>query len=144
MLALNIEWVGMGQLAGPGFDHYHMNQLDLCGTSGLAPYYLNMKRGLDVLLSLEHADPDRVAVTGLSGGGWQTIVISSLDTRVKLTNPVAGHSSIKTRVWHLKDLGDSEQMPNDLATICDYAHSDCHDGSPANAVNVQPARRLLL
>ena len=122
MLALNIEWVGMGQLSGPGFDHYHMNQLDLCGTSGLAPYYLNMKRGLDVLLGLEHADPDRVAVTGLSGGGWQTIVISSLDTRVKLTNPVAGHSSIKTRVWHLKDLGDSEQMPNDLATICDYTH----------------------
>ena len=50
MLALNVEWVGMGQLAGPGFDHYHMNQLDLCGTSGLAPFYLNMKRGLDVLL----------------------------------------------------------------------------------------------
>ena len=43
-----------------------------------------------MLLSLEHADPDRVAVTGLSGGGWQTIVISSLDTRVTLTNPVAG------------------------------------------------------
>ncbi len=73
-------------------------------------------------LSLEHADPDRVAVTGLSGGGWQTIFISSLDTRVKLTNPVAGYSSFKTRVWHLKDLGDSEQTPNDLATICDYTH----------------------
>ena len=122
MLALNIEWVGMGQLSGPGFDHYRMNQLDLCGTSGLAPFYLDMKRGLDVLLSLEHADPDRVAVTGLSGGGWQTIFLSSLDTRVKLTNPVAGHSSLKTRAWHLKDLGDSEQMPNDLATICDYTH----------------------
>jgi hypothetical protein len=122
MLALNIEWVGMGQLAGPGFDHYRMNQLDLCGTSGLAPFYLDMKRGLDVLLSLEHTDPERVAVTGLSGGGWQTIFISSLDTRVKLSNPVAGHSSFKTRVWHLKDLGDSEQMPNDLATICDYTH----------------------
>ena len=27
-----------------------MNQLDLCGTSGLAPLYLDMKRGLDVLL----------------------------------------------------------------------------------------------
>ncbi|MHB0960224.1 MAG: alpha/beta hydrolase family protein [Pirellulaceae bacterium] len=122
MLALNVEWVGMGQLSGPGFDHYRMNQLDLCGTSGLAPFYLNMKRGLDVLLSLEHADPERVAVTGLSGGGWQTIFISALDTRVKLTNPVAGYSSFKTRAWHLKDLGDSEQTPNDLATICDYTH----------------------
>ena len=35
----------------------------------LAPFYLAMKRGLDVLLALEDADPDRVAVTGLSGGG---------------------------------------------------------------------------
>ena len=99
-----------------------MNQLDLCGTSGLAPFYLDMKRGLDVLLSLEHADPARVAVTGLSGGGWQTIFFSSLDTRVTLANPVAGYSSFKTRAWHLKDLGDSEQTPNDLATICDYTH----------------------
>jgi len=122
MIALNVEWLGMGQLRGDGFAHYRMNQIDLCGTSGLAPFYLSMKRGLDVLLSLEHADPERVAVTGLSGGGWQTIVISSLDTRVKLSNPVAGYSSFRTRAWHLKDLGDSEQTPNDLATIADYTH----------------------
>ena len=77
MLALNVEWVGMGQLRTPGFNHGSMNQLDLCGTSGLAPYYLAMKRALDVLLSLEYADPNRVAVTGLSGGGWQTIFISA-------------------------------------------------------------------
>jgi hypothetical protein len=99
-----------------------MDQLNLCGTSGLAPFYLSMKRGLDVLLALEHADPERVAVTGLSGGGWQTIFISSLDTRVKLTNPVAGYSSFLTRVRHFKDLGDSEQTPCDLATVADYTH----------------------
>jgi hypothetical protein len=63
-----------------------------------------------------------VAVTGLSGGGWQTITISSLDTRVKLTNPVAGYSSFRTRVDHAKDLGDSEQTPNDMATVADYTH----------------------
>ena len=40
MLALNVEWLGMGQLGGPGFQHGCMNQLDLCGTSGLAPFYL--------------------------------------------------------------------------------------------------------
>ena len=73
MLALNVEWLRMGQLHGEGFDHYRMNQLDLCGTSGLAPFYLSMKRGLDVLLEHAHADPERVAVAGLSGGGWQTI-----------------------------------------------------------------------
>ncbi|MHB8900014.1 MAG: alpha/beta hydrolase family protein [Thermoguttaceae bacterium] len=122
MLALNIEWVGMGQLRTDGFQHSRMNQLDLCGTSGLAPFYLDMKRGLDILLGLEHADPERLAVTGLSGGGWQTITLSSLDPRVKLCVPVAGYSSFLTRIEHLKDLGDSEQTPCDLATIVDYTH----------------------
>lgn len=46
MLALNVEWFGMGQLAGADFGHSRMNQLDLCGTSGIAPFYLAMKRGI--------------------------------------------------------------------------------------------------
>ena len=122
MLALNVEWLGMGQLRTDGFMHYRMNQLDLCGAAGLAPFFLSMKRSIDVLLSLENADPERLAVTGLSGGGWQTITISSLDTRVKLCTPVAGYSSFLTRAVHLSDLGDSEQTPNDLATLVDYTH----------------------
>lgn len=122
MLALNLEWLGMGQLRSENYSHGKSNQLDLCGTSGVAPFYLCMKRGLDVLLSHEDADPERVAVTGLSGGGWQTIFISSLDTRVKLACPVAGYSGVRTRIRHFKDLGDSEQTPNDLATVADYDH----------------------
>ena len=122
MIALNVEWVGMGQLHTPGFGHYKMNQLDLCGTSGLAPFYLSMSRGLDVLLQHEHADPNRVAVAGLSGGGWQTIIISSLDERVTLSDPVAGYSSFLTRIHHHSDLGDSEQTPVDLGATADYAH----------------------
>ena len=121
MLALNVEWLGMAQLNTPGFDHYRMNQINLCGSSGLAPFYLAMSRGLDLLLDHEHADPKRVAVTGLSGGGWQTIVISSLDERVSFCNPVAGYSSFRTRSQLTTDLGDSEQTPCDLASITDYA-----------------------
>jgi hypothetical protein len=122
IIVLNVEWLGMGQLAMPGNQHGVMNQLNLCGTSGLAPFYLSMSRGLDLLLAHPNADPKRVAVSGLSGGGWQTIFISSLDARVTLTNPVAGYSSFRTRIQHDKDLGDSEQTPCDLGTIADYAH----------------------
>ncbi len=122
MIALNVEWLGMGQLNAESFGHYHMNQLDLCGTGGIAPFYLTMERGLDVLLDHEHADPQRVGVAGLSGGGWQTIFISSLDTRVTLTNPVAGYSSFITRIHNHSDLGDSEQTPCDMATVADYSH----------------------
>ena len=122
MLALNVEWLGMGQLRSDGFNHYKMNQLDLCGTSGLAPFYLSLTRGLDILLSHDHADSSRVAVAGLSGGGWQTIFISALDPRVTLVNPVAGYSSFITRAHHTKDLGDSEQTPSDLGGLADYTH----------------------
>lgn len=123
VLALNLEWVGMGQLNTPGFGHYKINQIDLAGTSGIAVHYLAMSRAIDLLLDHPNADPERVAVTGLSGGGWQTIFISSLDTRVAAANPVAGYSSFVTRTQFPRpDLGDSEQTPSDLAAVADYAH----------------------
>lgn len=121
MLVLNLEWLNMGQLRGDDFSHYRMNQIDLCGTSGLALFYLSMSRGIDVLLQHPHADASRVAVAGLSGGGWQTIILSSLDPRVTLSNPVAGYSSFITRGEVTSDLGDSEQTPTDLALYADYA-----------------------
>ncbi len=122
IITLNVEWFGMGQLRTPGFSHPMLNQIDLCGSSGLATFYLAMSRGIDLLLKHENADASRVGVSGLSGGGWQTIIISSLDTRVTLTNPVAGYSSFLTRTANHSDLGDSEQTPVDLATTAEYAH----------------------
>ena len=122
IIALNLEWLGMGQLRSPGFTHYKLNQLDLCGTSGIAPFYLSMERALDVLLAHPNADSSRVGVAGLSGGGWQTIVFSALEPQVTLSNPVAGYSSFLTRIHNYSDLGDSEQTPVDLAATADYAH----------------------
>lgn len=120
MLALNCEWIGMGQLGGPGYAHSNASHLDLCGRAGLSVFYLSLKRGLDVLLSHPSADPERTAVTGLSGGGWQTIFFSSLDTRVKLCAPNAGYTGIERRIWDTRDIGDREQNPPDLACLADY------------------------
>ncbi|GEM_PF-297316 len=120
-LALNFEWLGMGQLKLDGFSHTRSNQLDLVGTNGVVLHYLSQKRGLDILLAHPNSDPARVAVTGLSGGGWQTILISSLDPRVTIAAPVAGYSSFVTRAqFPEQDLGDSEQTPVDLAALADY------------------------
>jgi dienelactone hydrolase len=122
VLAYNYEWFVKGQLNDPNFDHARLNQIDLTGTSGLAPFFLAHRRLLDIALQHKNADPERVAVTGLSGGGWQTITLSALDTRVKLAVPVAGYSSFITRAQFDKDLGDSEQTPVDLARYADYTH----------------------
>ncbi|MFM7319063.1 MAG: alpha/beta hydrolase family protein, partial [bacterium] len=121
VISLSLEWYGMGQFRTPEYLHPMINTIDLTGTSGIATHFLAMKRGIDVLQGLPNADPAKVVVSGLSGGGWQTIFISSLDPRVTLANPVAGYSSFLTRLEHDMDLGDSEQTPTDLATVTDYA-----------------------
>jgi dienelactone hydrolase len=122
VLAYNYEWFMKGQMSDKDFDHARLNQIDLTGTSGLAPFFLAQRRLVDVALEHKNADPERVAVTGLSGGGWQTIILSSMDTRVKMAVPVAGYSSFITRAQFDKDLGDSEQTPVDLALYADYTH----------------------
>lgn len=120
MLALNLEWIGMGQLGGEGYAHRDQTYLDLCGRAGVSVFYLALQRGLDILCSHKAADLERVAVTGLSGGGWQTIVISSLDTRVKLSAPNAGYIALGPRIEFREDTGDVEQNANDLVSVADY------------------------
>lgn len=120
MIALNPEWMNFGELQGTGYHHNRAAYLDLCGVAGVAVFYQAMRRGLEVLLAHEHADPDRVAVTGLSGGGWQTIILSALDTRVRLAAPNAGYIGLDVRVKHRDDIGDIEQNAADLAAIADY------------------------
>ncbi len=122
MLALNPEWIAMGELRKPGYDHYDLAYLDVCGQAGVGVFYMLLKRGLDVLLDHPNADPGRTAVTGLSGGGWQTIFLSGLDSRVKVCVPNAGYIGQHTRFEHRSDIGDLEQCPVDQMLVCDYTH----------------------
>lgn len=54
---------------------------------------LNGMRILDWLLTQKNADPTRVAVTGGSGGGSQTMLLTALDDRIDLSVPVVMTSS---------------------------------------------------
>ena len=119
MLALNTEFLGMGELR-TDVEHNRIGHLDLCGIAGIGVFYLLMKRGLDVLIAHPKADPERIGMTGLSGGGWQTALLAALDERVKVIVPVAGHSAVWQRRGCIEDIGDQEQCPADLCTVADY------------------------
>ncbi|HXW14371.1 MAG TPA: hypothetical protein VEN79_07660 [Terriglobia bacterium] len=122
MIALNLEWIGMGELHTRFNEHWFASQLDLVGMSGVGLFYLAMRRGLDYLAANPHVDPDRIGVTGLSGGGWQTITLSSLDPRVLVSIPVAGYVNLQGRLERLpEEPGDLEQNPTDFLVGQDYS-----------------------
>ena len=122
MLALHPEWLQFGELGDIDYKHNRSTYLNLCGLSGLSVFYLAVRGGLDVLLDQAATDAQRVAMTGLSGGGWQTIILGSLDKRISVLVPNAGHIGLDQRVANRSDIGDLEQNPTDLVSIADYTH----------------------
>ena len=122
IIALNLEWFAFGELDAPGNSHANLRLLDLAGVNGLGLFYLEMRRGLDYLYDQPNVDRSRIGMTGLSGGGWQTIMLSSLDTRVNAAVPAAGFSSLTTAIEHPGYTGgDPEQNSPDMRAGVDYA-----------------------
>jgi dienelactone hydrolase len=63
------------------------NQCSLAGNS-LAKYFIwDGIRAIDYLLTRNEVDPDRIGLTGLSGGGTQTAFIAAFDDRIKAAAP---------------------------------------------------------
>ena len=124
ILALNLEWMAFGELQAQGNSHWYAPHLDLVGAHELGLFYLAMRKGLDYLHQHEGVDPERIGMTGLSGGGWQTIVLSALDERVRATAHVAGYNGMgaKAVARAYGDTGDPEQSATDLFATADYTH----------------------
>lgn len=55
-------------------------------------------RGIDYLVSRPDVDPDRIAVTGISGGGAATFWIAAADERVTVAVPVSGMADLPSYV----------------------------------------------
>jgi cephalosporin-C deacetylase-like acetyl esterase len=55
-------------------------------------------RGLDLLSARPEVDPEKIGVTGISGGGSQSWYIAAIDARIKAVAPVCGASTLKAQI----------------------------------------------
>jgi len=60
----------------------------------------NGVRAIDYLVSRPDVDPERIAVTGISGGGAATFWIAAADERVRVAVPVSGMADLESYVAH--------------------------------------------
>ena len=120
IVALSMGWMGFGQLSQPENDHDFGAQLDLAGANDLGLFYLSMRRGLDYVAALPQVDPKRIGATGLSGGGWQTVLLSALDPRIAVAVEVAGIGSRETNLTNPRDLYEVEETAPDFMDGFDY------------------------
>jgi hypothetical protein len=57
-------------------------------------------RAVDYLLTRPDVDPDRINITGTSGGGFQTTLIAALDQRIKVVAPSCYITALPMRVYN--------------------------------------------
>src|SRR6185369_2537109 len=57
-------------------------------------------RAVDYLLARPEVDPERINITGTSGGGTQTAMIAALDPRIKVVVPSCYITSLPMRMYN--------------------------------------------
>ena len=97
---LVIDTLQLGEIAAIHHGTYRYNRWwwQARGYTPAAVECWNGVRAIDYLQSRPEVDPDRIAVTGISGGGAATFWIAAADERVKVAVPVSGMGDLEDYV----------------------------------------------
>ena len=99
-VCLTLDTIQLGEIEGIHHGTYSKNMWWWV-SRGYTPAGVeawNGIRGIDYLQSRSEVDPERIGVTGRSGGGAYSWWIAALDERVKAAVPVAGITSMRNHV----------------------------------------------
>jgi dienelactone hydrolase len=97
---LIVDSLQLGEVAGIHHGTYRENRWwwQARGYTPAGVECWNGIRALDYLQGRAEVDPERIAVTGISGGGAATFWITAADPRVKVAVPVSGMGDLETYV----------------------------------------------
>ncbi len=99
-VCLTIDSLQLGEIEGihHGTYRYKMWWWNNRGYTPAGVEAWNCIRAIDYLQSRKDVDPERIGVTGRSGGGVYSWWIASIDERIKAAVPVAGITDLKNHV----------------------------------------------
>ena len=99
-VCLTIDTIQLGEIEGIHHGTYR-EKMWWWNNRGYTPAGVeawNSMRSIDYLQTRPEVDPDRIGVTGRSGGGAYSWWIAAIDKRIKAAVPVAGITSLKNHV----------------------------------------------
>jgi hypothetical protein len=113
---------GKSIVKGPTDEHSYPGAQVLISGSSYAKYMIwDGIRAVDFLLSRKEVDPDRIGITGRSGGGTQSAYIAAFDDRIKAAAP-EGYITSFTRLLQSIGPQDAEQnLFNEIERGIDHA-----------------------
>ncbi|MBX9582005.1 MAG: prolyl oligopeptidase family serine peptidase [Gemmataceae bacterium] len=99
-VCLAIDTLQLGEVAGKHHGTYTLGRWwwHSRGYTPAGVEYWNAVRAVDYLLTRPEVDPDRIGVTGRSGGGAGTVWAAAADDRVQVAVPVSGMSDLEDYV----------------------------------------------
>ncbi len=99
-VCLIIDTLQLGEVAGIHHGTYNRDRWwwHSYGYTSAGVECWNGVRAIDYLETRPEVDPEKIAVTGISGGGAATFWISAADERVKVCVPVSGMSDLQSYV----------------------------------------------
>ncbi len=78
-------------------------------------------RAIDYLLTRKEVDPERIGITGISGGGTQTAYIAALDQRIVAAAPENYITSFKRLIQAIGPQDAEQNLYNEIARGLDHA-----------------------
>jgi dienelactone hydrolase len=99
-VCLVVDTLQLGEVAGKHHGTYNLQRW-WWHDRGYTPAGVecwNGIRGIDYLCSRPEVDPEKIGVTGISGGGATTCWVAAADDRVKVAVPVSGMSDLECYV----------------------------------------------
>jgi hypothetical protein len=126
---------GESKVGGPTTEHAFPGGQAFITGSSLAQYMIwDGIRAVDYLIEREEVDPDRIGITGMSGGGTQAAYIAALDERIYASVP-SNYITSFTRLLQTIGPQDSEQ---------NFFHGIAHGIDHADLLAVRAPKPALM